>query len=79
METQSRLPVDDETRERYIQVAVFLEDTRDYPYFSVDPWDNCPSPDAREEGRSCDECEFWGRRVESEDWVAFSLCRFREE
>jgi hypothetical protein len=78
MEAQIPPLPDDKPHDRYVQVAVFMDDTWPYPFFSVDPWDNCPFQVAREEERSCDECEFWGRRVESEGWIAFSLCLFEE-
>jgi hypothetical protein len=42
----------------------------------VDPWDNCPSEEARNEGRQCQECEFWEQEVRGVDWHEFSLCAF---
>jgi hypothetical protein len=42
----------------------------------IDPWNNCPSEEARDEGRQCQECEFWGREVRGVDWSEFSLCMF---
>ena len=79
MEDQLKTPVDEETRGCYIQAAIFLQETGDFPYFSVDPWDNCPSTVAREEGRACDECEYWGREVEAVDWIELSRCCFVQE
>ena len=46
---------------------------------SVDPWSNCPSEIAREEGRLYNECEFWGREVQGVDWSESSLCLFDGE
>jgi len=42
----------------------------------IDPWDNCPSEEAKSEGRQCQECEFWGQEVRGVDWHEFSLCTF---
>lgn len=76
MKGQVKRSVDTKPSGRYVQVAVFLDDTWDYPIFSVIPRDNCPSRAARRGRRSCDECEHWGREVEAIDWEQFSLCRF---
>jgi hypothetical protein len=63
---------------RYIQVIVSIQDNKGKQIFSVDPWNNCPSEIVSEEGRFCNDCEFWGRRVEGIDWFEFSLCLFEE-
>ena len=55
-----------------IQVAVSIKETR----VTIDPWSNCPSQIARDEGRACNECEFWGREVQAIDWSEFTLCLF---
>jgi hypothetical protein len=62
-----------------IQVAVSVQDAGTNLNVSVDPWDNCPSEIAREEGRLCNECECWGREVQGVDWSEFSLCSFNPE
>ena len=62
-----------------IQVAVSVQDAGTNLIVSVDPWDNCPSEIAREEGRLCNECEFWGREVQGVDWSESSLCLFDGE
>ena len=59
-----------------IQVAVTINQADISQTLSVDPWSNCPSETAREEGRFCNECRFWGAEVEAIDWCEFSLCLF---
>lgn len=61
---------------RYIQVAVAVRGTANKFDVSIDPWDNCPSEIAKEEGRYCNECEFWAHEVKGIDWSEFSLCLF---
>jgi hypothetical protein len=60
----------------YIQVVVHLQKAGSTQTFSIDPWDNCPSEVAREEGQICNECVFWGQEVQGVDWSEFSLCLF---
>lgn len=64
---------------RQVQVAVTLHGENNRLNISVDPWSNCPSAEAREEGRYCNECEYWGRKVEAFDWSEFSVCLFDNE
>ncbi len=59
-----------------IQVVVGVTRSSDTLVLSIDPWDNCPSEAAREEGCLCNECEFWGHEVRGVDWSEFSLCCF---
>ena len=59
-----------------VQVTVCVQEGNQ---ISVDPWDNCPSEEAKEEGRYCNQCEFWGQEVRGVDWSEFSLCLFRDE
>lgn len=61
---------------QHIQVVVSITVPSGSPVFSIDPWGNCPSEIAKEEGRYCNECEFWGGKVEGIDWSEFSLCCF---
>jgi hypothetical protein len=61
---------------RLVQVAITIAGKDSNLDFSVDPWSNCPSAEAREEGRYCDECQHWGRKVEAIDWSEFSICLF---
>jgi hypothetical protein len=61
---------------QYIQVAVTISSEVGSEGTSVDPWSNCPSETARNEGRICNKCEFWGREVQAIDWSEFSLCLF---
>ena len=72
-------PIKDVAIDRYVQVAVTLDAGHGGRHFSVDPWDNCPSAEAREEGRYCNECEYWGREVKAIDWSEFSICLFNNE
>jgi len=65
---------------QYIQVVVGITGASDSQVlFSIDPWDNCPFGVAKEEGRYCNECEFWGQKVRGIDWAEFSLCCFRDK
>jgi hypothetical protein len=64
---------------QYIQVVVSIRDGEDKHEFTIDPWDNCPSEMIREEGRYCNDCEYWGRHVEGIDWSEFSLCLWLNE
>ena len=59
-----------------IQVVVCTQSGEDKPAITIDPWDNCPSQVGREEGWSCEDCEFWGGEVRGIDWSEFSLCLF---
>ena len=61
---------------QYVQVVVSIRVEDVNHNLCVDPWDNCPSVVAKEEGRLCNECEFWGREVQGIDWYEFSLCLF---
>lgn len=65
--------------DRHVQVAVTLQDVEGGNNLSIDPWDNCPSAEAREEGRYCNECEHWGREVKAVDWSEFSVCLLGNE
>lgn len=56
-----------------IQVVVSIKGTE----VVIDPWDNCPYEDAKEEARPCNDCEFWGNEVRGIDWTEFTLCQFR--
>jgi len=64
---------------QYVQVVVSVQGADPSQSLSIDPWDNCPSGTAREEGRSCNDCEFWDREVKAIDWYEFSLCLFDSE
>jgi hypothetical protein len=61
-----------------LEVRVVVAIQFDKPSLAVfiDPWDNCPSEEARDEGCQCQECEFWGQEVWGVDWHEFSLCKF---
>lgn len=72
-------PPQNVTINRYVQVAVTLQAEDSSHNLSVDPWSNCPSAEAKEEGRYCNECEYWGRKVEAIDWSEFSVCLFNNE
>lgn len=56
-----------------IQVVVSIKGTE----IIIDPWDNCPYEVAREEGRPCNGCEFWGNEVQGIEWTEFTSCQFR--
>jgi hypothetical protein len=60
-----------------VQVVVSIAESSNGLVISVDPWGNCPSEVAKEEGRFCNECEFWGKEVRGVDWAEFSLCYFK--
>ena len=66
----------DSLHRRYVQVVVSITEESGDQILAIDPWGNCPSATAREEGRSCADCEFWGNEVEGIDWYEFSLCLF---
>ena len=55
-----------------IQVVVSIKNTD----VVIDPWDNCPYEVAREEGRPCNDCEFWSNEVRGIEWTEFTLCQF---
>jgi hypothetical protein len=59
---------------QHIQVVISVTEASGSQVLSIDPWNNCPSQSAREEGRLCNDCEFWGREVEGIDWYEYSLC-----
>ena len=61
---------------QYIQVVVDISGMKVSPALSIDPWSNCPSEAAREEGCTCNECEFWAGEIRGVDWHEFSLCLF---
>jgi hypothetical protein len=63
---------------QYIQVVVEIDGASGSQVLSIDPWDNCPFEMAREEGRYCNECEFWGQEVRGIDWAEFSACYFSD-
>jgi hypothetical protein len=69
----------EEAAVNYVQVAVTLQREEKGIILTVDPWSNCPSAEAREDGLCCSECEYWGRRVEALDWNEFSVCLFTNE
>jgi len=71
--------IQSETSRRFVQVVVSIQFKGDAQHLSIDPWDNCPSQLAREEGRFCNDCEFWGREVQGIDWAEFSLCMFDDK
>ena len=66
------------TESKHIQVAVTVSKEDGANALTIDPWSNCPSADAREEGRCCNDCQFWGGEVEAIDWSEFSLCEFAD-
>jgi hypothetical protein len=65
--------------DRYVQVVVTLQGEDKSLIIEVDPWSNCPSAEAREEGRYCNDCEFWGHKVQAIDWGEYSICQFINE
>lgn len=62
-----------------VQVVISVTRSSDALVLSIDPWDNCPSEIAKEDGCSCNECEFWGQEVRGVDWTEFSLCYFKRK
>jgi hypothetical protein len=64
---------------RHIQVVVSIKVNGSNQTMSIDPWGHCPSEIAREEGRYCGDCEFWGGEVEGIDWYEFSLCLYDDQ
>ena len=77
--TQRYKMINENLSEQYVQVIVSIEADKVPPVFTIDPWDNCPCEAAKEEGRFCNECEWWGRVVEGYDWSELSLCLFDGE
>lgn len=59
-----------------VKVVVAIKSEQSSLEVFIDPWDNCPSEEARDEARECQECEFWGQEVWGDDWHEFSLCTF---
>ena len=72
------LDIPESRTERLIQVAVTVESDGTQTELTVDPWGNCPSAIARNEGRSCEVCPFWGGEVTCIDWIEFSVCLFSD-
>ena len=63
---------------RNVRVVVDVTGPDDALVLSIDPWSNCPFETAKEEGRFCNECEFWGSQVRGVDWAEFSLCLYEK-
>jgi hypothetical protein len=61
---------------RYIQVVVSVQSEESALVILIDPWDNCPSQVAKDDGRNCIDCKHWGRDVKGVDWLEFSSCLF---